>query len=111
MTLDQRTVLEIALASGVKLEHGCRAGVCGRCKAILLDGEVTTLCDFALAAEEKGDRDNSDLSVCADVGYRGGLLSGRPAWAETTSPEPAGDAANAVLAAAGHNFRRLLGAA
>ena len=30
------------------------------------------------------------------------------AWAATTSPHAAGDAANAVLAAAGYNFRRLL---
>ena len=30
------------------------------------------------------------------------------AWAEITSPETHGDAANAVLAAAGYNFRRLL---
>jgi ferredoxin-NADP reductase/uncharacterized protein YcbX len=52
----RETILEAALAAGIPLDHGCRAGVCGRCKAKLLDGEVAMDCDFALAPEEKAAR-------------------------------------------------------
>ncbi len=47
------TILDAALAAGVALDHGCRAGVCGRCKAVLLDGDVIIDCDFALTPEQK----------------------------------------------------------
>lgn len=36
------TVLEAAQRAGVALPYSCRAGVCGSCKAILLDGQ----CDY-----------------------------------------------------------------
>jgi ring-1,2-phenylacetyl-CoA epoxidase subunit PaaE len=48
-----RTILDAALLAGVPLDHGCRAGVCGRCRARLLDGEVTIDCDFALTPEQR----------------------------------------------------------
>lgn len=36
-----KTLLEIAEAHGLELEHGCRAGMCGSCKCHLLQGEVS----------------------------------------------------------------------
>jgi ferredoxin-NADP reductase/uncharacterized protein YcbX len=50
------TLLDAALAAGIALDHGCRAGVCGRCKAKLLSGEVAIDCDFALTPEQKDAR-------------------------------------------------------
>ncbi len=47
------TLLDAALAAGISLDHGCRAGVCGRCKVKLIEGEVTIDCDFVLTAEQK----------------------------------------------------------
>ncbi|MEW6436138.1 MAG: 2Fe-2S iron-sulfur cluster-binding protein [Pseudomonadota bacterium] len=47
------TLLDAALAAGVGLDYGCRAGVCGRCKVRLIDGEVTVDCDFVLTPEQK----------------------------------------------------------
>jgi ferredoxin-NADP reductase/uncharacterized protein YcbX len=47
------TLLDAALAAGVALDYGCRAGACGRCKAILVDGEVTIDCDFILTPGER----------------------------------------------------------
>ena len=47
------TVLEAALSAGVALDHGCRAGVCGRCKVKLIGGEVAIDCDFVLTPEQK----------------------------------------------------------
>jgi ferredoxin-NADP reductase len=46
-------LLDTAIAAGVAIDFGCRAGVCGRCKAKLLDGQITTHGEFALAPEEK----------------------------------------------------------
>jgi propane monooxygenase reductase subunit len=37
-----QTVLSAALQQGLMLRHGCRAGNCASCKAILLDGQVFT---------------------------------------------------------------------
>lgn len=36
-----KTLLEIAEAHGIELEHGCRAGMCGSCKCHLVHGEVS----------------------------------------------------------------------
>ena len=36
-----KTLLEIAEAHGIELEHGCRTGMCGSCKCRLVQGEVT----------------------------------------------------------------------
>jgi ferredoxin-NADP reductase len=46
-------LLDTAIDAGVAIDFGCRAGVCGRCKAKLLDGQITTHGEFALAPEEK----------------------------------------------------------
>ncbi|WP_207206620.1 2Fe-2S iron-sulfur cluster-binding protein [Methylovirgula ligni] len=47
------TLLDAALAAGVGLDYGCRAGVCGRCKIRVIAGEVTIDCDFVLTPEQK----------------------------------------------------------
>ncbi len=47
------TLLDAALAAGVSLDYGCRAGVCGRCKVRIIEGEVTTDCDFVLTPAQK----------------------------------------------------------
>ncbi|HLH12066.1 MAG TPA: 2Fe-2S iron-sulfur cluster-binding protein [Methylovirgula sp.] len=49
------TLLEAALAAGIAIDHGCRAGVCGRCKMKLLEGEVAVDFDLALTPEEKAE--------------------------------------------------------
>lgn len=51
-----QVLLETALAAGVALDSGCLAGVCGRCKAKLLDGEVAASCDDALSPGDKANR-------------------------------------------------------
>ena len=48
-----QTLLDAALAAGVSIDHGCRAGVCGRCRARLVEGDVTIDCDFVLGPEDK----------------------------------------------------------
>ncbi len=47
------TLLDAALAAGVGLDYGCRAGVCGRCKVRVVEGEVTVDCDLVLTPEQK----------------------------------------------------------
>ena len=48
-----RTLLDVALSTGVPIDYGCRAGVCGRCKTKILTGEVTVECDLALSQYER----------------------------------------------------------
>ena len=45
--LDDRTILESALQAGIALEHSCRTGRCGVCKAKVLNGSAE-----AIQAEE-----------------------------------------------------------
>jgi ferredoxin-NADP reductase/uncharacterized protein YcbX len=47
------TILEAALSAGISVDHGCRAGVCGRCKVKLIGGEVAIDSDFVLTPEQK----------------------------------------------------------
>jgi ferredoxin-NADP reductase/uncharacterized protein YcbX len=47
------SLLDAAIAAHVKIDYGCRAGVCGRCKAVLIEGEVESANDFTLSAAEK----------------------------------------------------------
>ena len=47
------SILDAALSTGVSIDYGCRAGVCGRCKVFLLEGEVASASDFVLSGEEK----------------------------------------------------------
>jgi ferredoxin-NADP reductase/uncharacterized protein YcbX len=46
-------LLDTALDAGVQVDYGCRAGVCGRCRAKLLEGEIATHGEFALTPTEK----------------------------------------------------------
>ncbi len=36
-----KTLLEAAEKSGIQLEHGCRSGMCGTCRTILISGQVS----------------------------------------------------------------------
>ncbi|MBB2169211.1 2Fe-2S iron-sulfur cluster binding domain-containing protein [Gluconacetobacter aggeris] len=48
-----QTVLDAALRSGVTFDQGCLAGVCGRCRIRLVEGEVATGCEAGLSAADK----------------------------------------------------------
>ncbi|AXT34865.1 ketosteroid-9-alpha-hydroxylase [Phaeobacter sp. LSS9] len=63
MAADQ-TVLEAALASGLKPPHSCRSGVCGACKARLKTGKVMMRTQMALC-----ERDilQGDILTCQSV--------------------------------------------
>ncbi len=50
---NQKTVLEHGEEAGLIIPYSCRGGMCGRCKAKLISGEVTQLADDGLSAEEK----------------------------------------------------------
>jgi len=50
---NQKTILEHGEEAGLIIPYSCRAGMCGRCKAKLISGEVTQLADDGLSAEEK----------------------------------------------------------
>jgi ferredoxin-NADP reductase len=45
-------VLDLALASGLQVAFSCRAGQCGTCKVVLLQGEVEQDCADALSPDE-----------------------------------------------------------
>ena len=68
-----RTVLELADALGVRIDGGCRLGVCGTCQVRLLDGEVITEGEDALSPTERAEgiilacraQARSDLTVDA----------------------------------------------
>ena len=47
------SLLDAAIGAQIQIDYGCRAGVCGRCKALLIEGEIELENDFALSAEEK----------------------------------------------------------
>lgn len=50
-----RPVLDSALEAGVRLPHNCRGGICGTCKATVLEGELddADAARFALTDEER----------------------------------------------------------
>jgi uncharacterized protein YcbX/ferredoxin len=50
---NKKTILEHGEEAGLLIPSSCRAGMCGRCKAKLVSGEVTQLADDGLSAEEK----------------------------------------------------------
>ena len=50
---NQKTILEHGEEAGLIIPYSCRGGMCGRCKAKLISGEVTQLTDDGLSAEEK----------------------------------------------------------
>lgn len=50
---NQQTILEHGEAAGLIIPSSCRAGMCGRCKAKLISGDVTQLADDGLSVEDK----------------------------------------------------------
>lgn len=50
---NQKTILDHGEAAGLLIPSSCRAGMCGRCKAKLISGEVTQIADDGLSEEEK----------------------------------------------------------
>ena len=50
---NQKTLLKHGEEAGLLIPYSCRAGMCGRCKAKLISGEVTQLADDGLSVEEK----------------------------------------------------------
>ena len=50
---NKKTLLEHGEEAGLLIPSSCRGGMCGRCKAKLISGEVTQLADEGLSVEEK----------------------------------------------------------
>lgn len=50
---NQKTILEHGEEAGLIIPYSCQAGMCGRCKAKLISGEVSQLADDGLSEEEK----------------------------------------------------------
>jgi len=48
-----QTVLDAACSAEVSIDHGCRAGVCGRCKVRLLSGDVEMHASDVLTPRER----------------------------------------------------------
>jgi uncharacterized protein len=46
-------LLEQGESAGIILPHSCRGGMCGRCKAKLISGEVNKIADEPLTSTEK----------------------------------------------------------
>lgn len=55
---DGETILEAAQRAGLALPYSCRSGVCGSCKAIVLDGrfEYPRMPPYALSTAERAQR-------------------------------------------------------
>lgn len=60
---NKRVLLTQMEEKGVSLDHRCRAGICGRCKIKLIEGEVVSRGMPALSIEEKTD--GVILSCCS----------------------------------------------
>lgn len=50
---NKKTILEHGEDAGLLIPSSCRAGMCGRCKAKLVSGEVTQIADDGLSEQEK----------------------------------------------------------
>ena len=57
----EKTLLEIAEATGFNLDYECRSGICGRCKTKLLAGGVTMETQDAL---DETDKSNNLVLLC-----------------------------------------------
>lgn len=58
----EQTLLEAARAQGLLLEHGCRTGRCGICKASVISGATSALIDEASLDQE--DLSNNMILTC-----------------------------------------------
>ncbi|HBN90072.1 MAG TPA: NAD(P)H-flavin reductase [Rheinheimera sp.] len=53
----EQTLLEAARAQGILLEHGCRTGRCGICKAKVVTGTTSVLLDEGSLSQDERDRE------------------------------------------------------
>jgi len=60
---EKESLLHAALRSGLNVDHGCTNGACGRCKARLLEGELSKIRhhDFVISEVDKLD---GDILMC-----------------------------------------------
>ena len=49
---DQPSILDAASAAGLEVPFSCTSGVCGTCRAKVLEGDVRMECNFALGKQE-----------------------------------------------------------
>lgn len=59
----QESILDAALRSNIVLEHSCKTGRCGSCKALVLSGSTTDLYDEA--ALDANERESGWILTCA----------------------------------------------
>ena len=52
LAFDKESILDAALAQGLDLPFSCKGGVCGSCRALLLEGKVDMDANYALEPEE-----------------------------------------------------------
>ncbi len=66
----RQSVLDSAIAAGVRLPHNCRSGICGTCKATVMEGELDDSDgeDFALTDTEHA---NNVRLLCQSVPISG----------------------------------------
>lgn len=60
-TSGEKSVLEDGLNSGMGLLYGCKSGFCGKCKTLILEGEVTYKGDLPKAITKKEVENNIAL--------------------------------------------------
>ncbi len=70
------TVLEAAQRAGIALPYSCRSGVCGSCKAILLEGQVDYPRHPPLALDA-GERAHRAVLLCQAVATSDLLIAAR----------------------------------
>ena len=56
----EHVILEQLESHGLSIPYSCRAGICGRCRISLLEGEVTPLKQSAI-------KDNGDILACSCI--------------------------------------------
>jgi len=59
------TILEAAMRQNIRLEYGCRRGLCGKCIGTLLEGSVHY--DSKIQALEKCDTDKNQTVYCSAI--------------------------------------------
>lgn len=62
LSSDRKTVLDCAIDAGIIFEHSCKTGRCGKCKATLLEGEVSEI--LPQSGLITTSKDNQFLTCC-----------------------------------------------